>query len=125
EASINSKHPCFRELNIWVQVQNIPLNWISTEVGLKIGQAFHKIKNVVIATTGSHGGKILKLLVTLNVEESIPRMAKVRLGNQLVIVGFKYEKLINLCHYCGKIGHLDRACSIKMDDIRNNSLQEE
>ncbi|CAA0837929.1 Uncharacterized mitochondrial protein AtMg01250, partial [Striga hermonthica] len=125
DMNINSKHPSFRELNIWVQVQNILLNWISTEVGLKIGQAFHKVKNVVIATTGSHGGKILKLLVTLNVEESIPRMAKVRLGNQLVTVGFKYEKLINLCHYCRKIGHLDRACQLKMDDIRNNSLREE
>ncbi|CAA0837917.1 Unknown protein, partial [Striga hermonthica] len=125
DMNINSKHPSFRELNIWVQVQNIPLNWISTEVGLKIGQAFHKVKNVVIATTGNHGGKILKLLVTLNVEESIPRMAKVRLGNQLVTVGFKYEKLINLCHYCRKIGHLDRACQLKMDDIRNNSLREE
>ncbi|CAA0819702.1 Unknown protein, partial [Striga hermonthica] len=124
EASINSKHPEFQELNLWVQVQNIPLNWISTEVGLKIGQAFNKVKNVVIATTGNHGGKILKLLVTLNVNEPLPRMAKVRLGDQLVNVGFTYEKLINLCHYCGKLGHLDRGYLKKMEDIRNNSLQE-
>ncbi|CAA0833241.1 Unknown protein, partial [Striga hermonthica] len=124
EASINNKNPGFQELNLWVQVQNIPLNWISTEVGLKIGQAFNKVKNMVIATTGNHRGKILKLLVTLNVNEPLPRMAKVRLGDQLVNVGFKYEKLINLCHYCGKLGHLDRGCLKKMEDIRNNSLQE-
>ncbi|CAA0807101.1 Unknown protein, partial [Striga hermonthica] len=121
---ISSKHSCFNELNIWVQVTNVPLNWLSTEVGLKIGKAFKHVKNVVLANAGNHGGKIMKLLVTLNLEEPLPRVASIRLGEQAVKVGFKYEKLLNLCHYCGKIGHLDRTCSKRFTDINNNSLKE-
>ncbi|CAA0841289.1 Unknown protein, partial [Striga hermonthica] len=37
---------------------------------------------------------------------------------------FKYEKLVNHCHYCGWIGHLDRECSKRLEDIRSNSVKE-
>ncbi|CAA0813200.1 Unknown protein, partial [Striga hermonthica] len=121
---ISSKHSCFNELNIWVQVTNVPLNWLSTEVGLKIGKAFKHVNNVVLANSGNHGRKILKLFVTLNLEEPLPRIANIRLGDQAAKVGFKYEKLLNLCHYCGMIGHLDRTCSKRIEDINNNCLKE-
>ncbi|CAA0832457.1 Unknown protein, partial [Striga hermonthica] len=123
--NINSKHPCFQELNLWAQVQNIPLNWLSTDVGLKIGKAFKSLRNVVIATTGNHGGKLLRLLVIVDINEPLPRIAKIRLGDQIVSVCFQYEKLINHCHYCGIIGHLDRGCRKKMEDVTNNSVKED
>ncbi|CAA0841625.1 Unknown protein, partial [Striga hermonthica] len=123
-SGISSKHPCFNELNIWVQVNNVPLNWLSTEVGLKIGKVFKHVKNVVLANSGNHGGKFLRLLVTLNLEEPLPRLACIRLGEEVTKVGFKYEKLLNLCHYCGLIGHLDRSCSKRISDITNNTLKE-
>ncbi|CAA0818221.1 Unknown protein, partial [Striga hermonthica] len=121
---ISSKHSCFQELNIWVQVTNTPINWLSTEVGLKIGKVFKNVKNVVLANSGNHGGKYLRLLVTLNLDEPLPRIANIRLGDQTAQVGFKYEKLQNLCHYCGMIGHLDRSCAKRISDINNNALKE-
>ncbi|CAA0811723.1 Unknown protein, partial [Striga hermonthica] len=121
---ISIKHPCFQELNIWVHVTNVPLNWLSTEVGLKIGKVFKNVKNVVLTNASNHGGKLLKMLVTLNLEEPIPRVANIRLGEEAAQVGFKYEKLLNLCHYCGLIGHLDRSCSKRIEDINNHCLKE-
>ncbi|CAA0819412.1 Unknown protein, partial [Striga hermonthica] len=121
---ISSKHPCFNELNLWVQVTNTPLDWLSTEVGLKIGKVFKQVKNVVLANADNHGGKYLRLLVTLNLEEPLPRVSNIRLGEQTAQVGFKYEKLLNLSLYCGMIGHLDRNCSKRITDINNNSLKE-
>ncbi|CAA0835758.1 Unknown protein, partial [Striga hermonthica] len=58
-SGLNSKHPCFQELNIWVQVMNVPLNWLCTDVGIKIGTVFKEVDNVVIANYGNHGGKFL------------------------------------------------------------------
>ncbi|CAA0819811.1 Unknown protein, partial [Striga hermonthica] len=120
--SIN--HSIFKELNLWVQVFNSPLDWLSTEVGLKIGKVFKQVKNVVIVGAGSHGGRIMRLLVTVDLQEPLPRCANLRLDDQAVSVGFKYERLMNLCHYCGFIGHLDKACSIRLDDIKSHSLHE-
>ncbi|CAA0832556.1 Unknown protein, partial [Striga hermonthica] len=121
---INTNHPCFKEIKLWAQVTNLPLNWLSTEVGLKIGTVFEEVSNVVIANTGSHGSKFLRLLVTLNLDEPVPRIANIRLGEDVVSVGFKYEKLMSLCHYCGKIGHLDRTCQIRIQDIKSKQLRE-
>ncbi|CAA0821428.1 Unknown protein, partial [Striga hermonthica] len=120
---LSANHPVFQELPIWVQVYNVPLNWLSTEVGYKIGRVFHRLKNVVVAGAGNHGGKILRLLVTINLAESLPRCATIRLGEEIVKVSFKYEKLVNMCNYCGLIGHLDRSCQRKINDIANSSLR--
>ncbi|CAA0811789.1 Uncharacterized mitochondrial protein AtMg01250, partial [Striga hermonthica] len=124
KTGLSPSHPIFQELPIWVQVFNVPLNWISSEVGLKIGKIFPRVNNVVVVGAGSHGGKILRLLVSVNLNESLPRCANIRLGDQIVSVSFKYEKLINMCHYCGLVGHLDRSCSERIDAIKNNSLKE-
>ncbi|CAA0835125.1 Unknown protein [Striga hermonthica] len=92
-------HSTFKELNLWVN-------------------------NVVIVGAGSHGGKIMRRLVTVDLQEPLPRYTHLRLEDQTVNVGFKYEKLKNHCHYYGFIGHLDRACSVRLDDIKSRSLHE-
>ncbi|CAA0822586.1 Unknown protein, partial [Striga hermonthica] len=120
--SIN--HPIFQEVSFWVQVYNIPLNWLSTAVGLKLGSVFKKLKNVVVVGAGSHGGHILRLLVSINISEPIPRCATIRLGDWLSTVSFKYEKLVSMCHYCGVIGHLERNCDKRQQDIISKYLKE-
>ncbi|CAA0833295.1 Unknown protein, partial [Striga hermonthica] len=121
---LHSKHLCFQELNLWVQVMNIPLNWLCTEVGVKISKVFKEVHNVVVDNFGNHGGKFLRLLVSLDPNEPIPRCTKVRLGDDVVTIGFRYEKLKNLCHYCGCIGHLDKGCSKKVKDIKACTVKE-
>ncbi|CAA0831590.1 Unknown protein, partial [Striga hermonthica] len=121
---LSISHNIFTELNIWVQAFNVPLNWLSTEVGLKIGGVFKKVNNVVVVGAGSHGGRLMRLLVTVDLNEALPRCSRIRLDDQLVTVGFKYEKLVNHCHYCGFIGHLERSCLKRLDDIQSKSLTE-
>ncbi|CAA0828299.1 Unknown protein, partial [Striga hermonthica] len=124
QEGLSINHPVFSELKIWVQVFNIPLNWLCTEVGMKIGRVFKKVNNVVVVGAGSHGGRIMRLLVTVDLTEALPRCANIRLDNREVKGGFKYESLVNHCHYCGHIGHLERRCLIRQQDINNNLLKE-
>ncbi|CAA0838704.1 Unknown protein [Striga hermonthica] len=114
---LHNTHPCFDEINIWVQVQNVPLNWMCTEVGMRIGQIFNKVKNMVICKVGGEVGSFIKILVGLNLKEPIPRCTVVKLGDTRTMVIFRYERLVNLCYYYGMIGHLDRGCNRRAEDI--------
>ncbi|CAA0835012.1 Unknown protein [Striga hermonthica] len=119
---LHSNHSCFDEITLWVQVLNVPLNWMSTEVGQKVGRIVNKVKNVVGCKVGGDVGSFLKLLVAIDLKEPIPRCTSIKLGNQKVMVAFRYEKLVNLCYYCGMIGHLDRNCSKRLRYFENNCV---
>ncbi|CAA0810581.1 Unknown protein [Striga hermonthica] len=68
--------------------------------------------------------KGLFVFSAINVKEPLLRCANVRLGYEIIKVSFKYEKLVNLCYYCGTLGHLDKDCKKRIRDIARNALQD-
>ncbi|CAA0831961.1 Unknown protein [Striga hermonthica] len=117
-----SNHGAFDEVKIWVQVLNVPLNWMCTDVGVKIGRIFKGVKNVNVCKLGGALGSFIKILAVINTKEPIPRCTTIKLGDQRVRVAFRYERLINLCYYCGYLGHLERNCKKKMVDIDKDQV---
>ncbi|CAA0826959.1 Unknown protein, partial [Striga hermonthica] len=109
--------PGFGEISLWVQVHKLPLNWLSIEVGRKIGKLFKKIKNVIVVKSGGVHGSYLRLLVSHDIAEPILRCTHIKLGEQRLGVTFQYEKLVSCCFYCGLVGHLERACTARANDI--------
>ncbi|CAA0829202.1 Unknown protein [Striga hermonthica] len=120
---ISQNDPCFHEVKLWVQVFNVPLEWQSPEVGIKVGSVFNNVFNVSVINANGNGGRALRILVGVDIEEPLPRCSAIRLGDQATMVTFKYERLVNLCYYCGHIGHLDRDCAIKLGDVEKRALK--
>ncbi|CAA0809040.1 Unknown protein [Striga hermonthica] len=116
--------PSFNDLTVWVQAHGVPINWMSSDVGLKIGMAFMDIKNLMLAKAGFKGSRILRLQVSLDVRKPIPRWTSIRLGEKIVTVQFKYEKLVSLCFYCGILGHMDKNCPIRKEAIAKKDLKD-
>ncbi|KAK6783629.1 hypothetical protein RDI58_017083 [Solanum bulbocastanum] len=54
---LKSVSPLFDICNMWVQVWNIPLHWMSKDVGCKIGNALGGTCDVVIPENGSKEGR--------------------------------------------------------------------
>nr|XP_027083817.1 uncharacterized protein LOC113706127 [Coffea arabica] len=61
EAGIEENTEAFKYAPLWVQVWNLPIHWLSKEVGRKIGKVFREVKEVLISHSGGKEGKHLKL----------------------------------------------------------------
>ncbi|CAA0841608.1 Unknown protein [Striga hermonthica] len=110
------------KIKMWVQIHNLPLHWIGLETGYKIGKLFSKLHDVVVPGNGSSNGKVMKLLVDLQLNEPVLRGTHLKLGTDSTWVEFKYENIQNFCYYCGRIGHGDKNCSSKRDDANRSVL---
>ncbi|OIT33204.1 hypothetical protein A4A49_07227 [Nicotiana attenuata] len=53
EPGLESDSPIFNESNMWVQVWNIPLHWMSKDVGRKTGHVLGCILDILIPENGS------------------------------------------------------------------------
>ncbi|CAA0817587.1 Unknown protein [Striga hermonthica] len=65
-----------QKIELWLQIHDLPLHWVSEEVGLKIGKLFNKVAAVV----GGARGRIVKILVDLNLNEPLLMGTKLKMG---------------------------------------------
>lgn len=69
--------PAFKKAQIWVQVRGLPTYWSSKEVGWKVGKIFSHCLNVIYPEHGSKEGKLLKLLVEIELDKPLLRRTKI------------------------------------------------
>ncbi|CAA0832273.1 Unknown protein [Striga hermonthica] len=109
------------KINLWIQIHGLPLHWISEDTGLKIGKLFEQVSDVYVPDFGSISGRWIKILALIDLNEPLLHGAKINLGDDMVWVDFRYENLQTFCYYCGVIGHGDRNCAQKKEDIKQNT----
>ncbi|KAH7862150.1 hypothetical protein Vadar_000729 [Vaccinium darrowii] len=109
----------------WIQLRAIPLEFMSTDVGKKMMVGFGEVEDVVMAKLNGNQGRCLRVKVELDIKKPLPRGKKIYTANwEPVLVPFQYEKLPFFCHYCGVVGHDDRACLGKYNDMKAGILKE-
>ncbi|KAL3536911.1 hypothetical protein ACH5RR_000277 [Cinchona calisaya] len=106
---IEENKECFNKVGFWVQVWNLPLHWLNTRVGMKIGEVLGKAKEATIPSFGENEGRHLKFFC----DRYIPTINE-RFGGEMEGVSkwieFKYERCPNFCFKCGIIGHNEKDC---------------
>ncbi|CAL9013385.1 unnamed protein product, partial [Prunus brigantina] len=98
--------------DFWVQVHNVPLSCMSTNMGRQIGNSFGRCLDVMEGMDGECLGKFLRIRVSVDVSKPLRRGKKMLLpsGNN-VFVEFRYERLPEFCFCCGRMGHVFKVCS--------------
>lgn len=122
--TLTKEDESFSRSTLWVQIRGVPHHWSSKEVGWKLGSLFPKCLNVILPENGSKLGRMLKLLVEVNLSKPLLRGTKLKLEQELLWVDFKYEMLPTFCFYCGIVGHQEKNCDKKVRDSIASCVKE-
>ncbi|GAV91587.1 DUF4283 domain-containing protein/zf-CCHC_4 domain-containing protein, partial [Cephalotus follicularis] len=108
--------------SIWIRVFGVPFLCLSENVGRVIGNSIGKIEEIGVVAGRRDNNQYLRLRVGIDVLEPLRRRIKFMIGSQEKIwLSFKYEKLPNFCHFCGKLRHtvkkrVDGGCHARGSD---------
>ncbi|XP_071917145.1 uncharacterized protein [Coffea arabica] len=110
EEGIELNLEAFNRTWIWVQLWNLPIHWITKDIGRKIGGVFSSVREVIAPNGGGKKGKLLKILVEMDLTKPMLRGTTVKLRGSSRWIDFKYEKCPDFCYCCGVMGHNERSC---------------
>ena len=114
----------FERASFWVQLHGIPLRYMTLEVGLKISSVIREVSRLK-EFKEADGGNFLHLKITIDL--SLPlccgHLISLEDGKQ-IWVSFKYERLPNLCYWCGRLTHDDKDCDIWIESEGTLKLEE-
>lgn len=110
-------------VSFWVQVFDIPVRFRNREVAEQICEAIGSIIHPPDAPD-SDGGSFIRVRVCVDISQQLCRGRLITLEDgREHWVSFKYERLPNLCYWCGLLTHGDRDCDKRIDN--KGSLQQE
>lgn len=101
------------EIDIWVQIYDIPRGFISENILKNVGDSIGKF---VKSDTSNFDGlwkSFVRIQVIMNIDKPLKRRMKIkREGDTWCWINFKYERLSTFCFVCGLLGHTEKECNI-------------
>ena len=98
-------------LDFWVQIRNLPVGFMSTQVGKQFSDFVGKFIQYDETNNTSFGASYMRVKVQIDVSQPLKRWKNIFLSNgSSSQVLFKYERLGLFCFLCGKVGHSERFC---------------
>lgn len=106
-----------QEMEIWVQVYDIPRGFLSENILKNVGASIGKYVKSDPANFDGAWKSFVRVRVAINVAKPLKRRMKIKQeGDTCSWINFKYERLSSFCFVCGKLGHAERECSVVYDN---------
>ncbi|XP_042939552.1 uncharacterized protein LOC122274592 [Carya illinoinensis] len=103
-----------------VQLDGLPLDHFNLENAVDIGKVIGKlIKVEVDPIYGLAFRKFIRIKVAIDVTIPLKKGFPLkRFGNKEVWIAFKYEKLVDFCYACGRLGHSQIFCGFPTSTLQ-------
>lgn len=112
------------EINMWVQVYELPIGFKSEFILTSIGNYVGKFIKSDPRNFQGMWRSFLRIQVTVDVRR--PLRSKMRIkksGGEWLWIKFKYERLPSFCFYCGRIGHTEKFCEALFDNPEEKDIR--
>ncbi|KAK7838186.1 uncharacterized protein CFP56_020146 [Quercus suber] len=117
--SLDFSRTCF-----WVQLHGPSIGRMSHNTALEICSVVGEVKHSASGEGERRGFNSLRVRVNVNNSQPLCRGRRLSLANGSESwVRFMYERLPNICYWCGRLTHSDRECSLWI--CSNGTLKEE
>ena len=114
----------FKRVSFWVQIYRLPFSHLTEEIAFSLGETIGPIVKTRDALE-LRGGTFMRVRVSVNILEPICRGRRVTFGqNSKGWISFQYERLPNLCYWCGMFTHDDKECPTWLQSKRSLALEE-
>lgn len=109
----------FHDVPIWVRVGQLPFGMMNRGTALVLGDEIGKFVDTDVEPGGKAVGAFLRIKVRIDIWKPLMRGVTVLVGKE----GHEterwcpltYEFLLDFCFVCGRIGHVDKICSVKLE----------
>lgn len=97
----------------------IPPHFLSIDTGRKIGSMISAVKDIMLVEAGGKM-KDIKIQVDLDLTKPLLRGLIHKYRQMESWVEFRYEQLPMFYFYCGYIGHNEKLCAKRKEDLRQD-----
>ena len=102
----------FNKATFWVLVHDIPYKYMTNHMAKCLCDIVHKVQKSSGAVHDD-GVQFMRVRVTLDLNLPLCQGCVITLeGGGKSWVSFKYERLSNLCYWCGRLSHDDKNCNL-------------
>ena len=112
----------FDRVPIWVQVYDIPIRFANKGVAEGICSGIGDVCPAELSVM--EGGDFWRVRVIIDISKPLSRGRKITLDDGSAgWVSFKYERLPNICYWCGCITHGDKDCELWIESEGTLSVE--
>ena len=106
----------FTHSPFWVQIWGLPFEHMSKDMGKDIGSRLGRYVEIDTRSWHSDQAKFMRVQVELMVDKPLRRGGYITSPDDTRMwVTFKYERLLVICFYCGRIGYNARHYAVPID----------
>lgn len=114
EKGMHIRNLCFELVPFWVQLYDIAVLYMNKVVAKGICSRIGKVCSS--ENNEMESGDFMRVRAIIDVSKPLSRGRKISLEDgKNDCVSFKYERLSNICYWCGCITHSDRDCNLWID----------
>jgi hypothetical protein len=110
----------FESTELWIQIHGLPLDSILDSNVKRIGQ---KVGTVLDVDLASESSMIWKKFVRVRVEMDLAKPLVAGMfaprPDREIWIQLKYEKVLEFCYSCGKLGHIQQECGDPVQKLMN------